>query len=196
MLSENWNIVGAILIFFGAGQYLLQTLKGEAQPNRVSWLIWTIAPLIAFFSEIKQGVGLQSLLTFMVGFMPLLILLASFVNKKAYWKISRFDLFCGGLAVVGLILWQVTKVGNIAILFSVLADLIAGVPTIAKSFTYPESEEWPVYAAVIVAAILTLLTIRQWNFETYAFPIEQLALCLLLTTLIIKPNLLQAKKGN
>jgi len=86
MLSENWNIVGAILIFFGAGQYLLQTLKGEAQPNRVSWLIWTIAPLIAFFSEIKQGVGLQSLLTFMVGFMPLLILLASFVNKKAYWK--------------------------------------------------------------------------------------------------------------
>ncbi len=189
MLNESWIIVGAILIFFGAGQYLLQTLKGEAQPNRVSWLIWTIAPLIAFAAEIKQGVGLQSLLTFMVGFMPLMILLASFVNKKAYWKISRFDLFCGALAIIGLILWQVTKIGNIAILFSVLADLIAGLPTIVKSFTHPESEEWPVYAAVIINATLTLLTIKHWNFETYAFPIEQLGLCALLTALIVRPKL-------
>lgn len=188
MINEKWAIVGAVLIFFGAGQYLIQTLKGEAQPNRVSWLIWTIAPLIAFFAEIKQGVGLQSLLTFMVGFMPLLILLASFVNKKAYWKISRFDLCCGGLAIVGLILWQITKVGNIAIAFSLAADVIAGIPTITKSITHPESEEWPVYGAVIISAVLTLLTIKMWNFQTYGFPIEQLVLCAVLTILIVRPK--------
>jgi len=46
--------------------------------------------LIAFKAQIKEGVGIhQALLTFMVGFIPLIIFIASFINKKAYWKIGK-----------------------------------------------------------------------------------------------------------
>ena len=81
-----------------------------------------VAAFTVFAAEIKQGVGIESLIPFISGLFPLLIFLSSFVNKKAYWKITKFDVGCGLLSVLGLILWQVTKVGNIAIAFGILAD--------------------------------------------------------------------------
>ena len=171
MINENFIIVGTIILFFGSASYLIDTVKGKIKPNRVSWLLWTIAPLIAFAAEIKQGVGLQSLTTFMVGFLPLLIFLSSFVNKKAYWKLGRLDIICGILSVIGLILWAITRVGNIAIFFSILADGLAALPTIVKSYKEPETENYLVYLAALIASAITLLTIKDWKLEQFGFPL-------------------------
>jgi hypothetical protein len=171
MLDEKFVILGAIFSFFGGSSYLIDTLRGKTKPNKVTWFIWTLAPLIAFTAEIKQGVGLQSLMTFMVGFMPLLIFLASFVNRKAVWEIGQLDIVCGFLSIMGLILWQITHVGNVAIAFSVLSDGLAGVPTIVKAYKFPETENYKVFLMAGLNALITLLTIDVWNFEHYGFPV-------------------------
>jgi hypothetical protein len=189
MINQNFVIVGAIISTVGGLSYLIDTLKGKVKPNRVSYLLWSIAPLIAFVAEIKQGVGLQSLMTFTVGFLPFTVFVASFVNKNAEWKLTYFDGTCGALSLVGLVLWYITKSGNIAIFFSIIADFLAAVPTIVKSFSYPETESaWPYFTATISAA-LTLLTIQVWNFANYAFPAY-----ILLVTLVIS-SLVQFKLG-
>lgn len=146
--------------------------------------MWALAPMIAFSAEISQGVGLQSLMTFMVGFGPLLVFLASFVNKNAYWKISRLDLACGSLSILGLVLWKITSIGNLAILFAVIADGLASVPTVIKSWQVPETESSTIFLLSGVNALITLLTIRTWNFEHWAFPIYILAIDALLYILI------------
>jgi hypothetical protein len=189
MINQNFVIVGAIIAAVGTLSYLIDTLKGKVKPNRVSFLLWSLAPLIAFFAEIKQGVGIQALMTFVVGFLPLTIFFASFVNKKAGWKLTRFDLICGALSLVGLILWYITKSGNIAIIFSILADALAALPTVVKSFNYPETESaWPYFASTI-SGILTLLTVQVWNLATVGFP-----LYITLITLVIF-SLVQFKLG-
>jgi hypothetical protein len=165
MINENFIYVGVLLTSIATISYLIDTLKGKVKPNRVSFFLWALAPMIAFFSEIKQGVGIQSLLTFFVGFWSVVIFLASFANKKAYWQITRFDIVCGVLSLFGLILWLVTKVGNVAIIFSIMADGLAALPTIRKSFHFPETENvWPYFAGVIYSAI-TLLTIKNWKLR-------------------------------
>jgi len=111
MLDEKFVILGSIIFFIGGISYLIDTLRGKARPNKVTWFLWSTVPMIAFVAEIKQGVGIQSLMTFMLGFSPILIFLASFVNKKSGWKIGKFDIICGSLSVIGLILWQITKAG-------------------------------------------------------------------------------------
>ncbi len=73
MINENFVILGVVIGFIGSLSYLLSTIKGKTKPNRVTWFLWAIAPLIAFAAEIKEGVGIQSLMTFSVGFGPLLI---------------------------------------------------------------------------------------------------------------------------
>jgi hypothetical protein len=189
MINQNFVILGAIIAAAGSLSYLIDTLKGKVKPNRVSFLLWSLAPLIAFFAEIKQGVGIQALMTFVVGFLPLTIFIASFVNKKAEWKLTRFDLMCGALSIVGLVLWYITKSGNIAIIFSILADGLAALPTVVKSFNYPETESaWPYFASTI-SAILTLLTVKVWNLANIGFP-----LYIILITLVIF-SLVQFKLG-
>jgi hypothetical protein len=184
MINKNFVILGAILSLIGGISYLLDTIRGKTKPNRVSWLLWALAPMIAFSAELKQGVGLQSLMTFMVGFNPLLIFLASFVNRKAKWKLAKLDLVCGALSVIGIILWRTTGSGNLAIFFSIVADALAGVPTIIKSYLEPGTESYKVFMFGAIIAGITLLAIDNWSFANWGFPLYILAICLLLVVLI------------
>ena len=184
MLNPNFVIVGTLIGAIGSLAYLIDTVKGKVKPNRVSFLLWSIAPLIAFAAQFKQGVGLESLMTFSTGFLPLTTFTASFVNKKAEWKLTRFDLICGALSVVGLILWLITKIGNVAIFFSIVADGLAGVPTIVKAYKYPDTEmAWP-WLATVIGVILTLLTINGWTFANSGFIIYILILDSLIFSLV------------
>jgi hypothetical protein len=190
MLSQNFVIVGTLVSAIGSLAYLVDTVKGRIKPNRVSFLLWSIAPLIAFAAQVKQGVGLEALMTFSTGFLPLMVFIASFVNKNAEWKLTMFDLLCGILSVLGLMLWLITKVGNVAICFSIVADGLAAVPTIVKAYKYPETElAWP-WIATSFGVVLTLLTIEGLTFANSGFIIY----IFLVDTLIF--SLVQFKIGN
>lgn len=184
MLNENFVILGAVIAAVGGLSYLVDTIYGKVKPNRVTFFLWTLAPFVAFAAEIKQGVGIQSLMTFMVGFTPLLIFLASFVNKKSEWKLGRFDFTCGALSLIGLLLWYLTKVENVAIMSSILADGLAALPTVVKSYYYPKTENGWAYLATAISALLTLLTIKTWNFAHYGFPAFTLIVTLIIFTLV------------
>ena len=170
MIDEKFVFVAVAFILFGDFTYLIYTIKGKVKPNRVTWFLWGLAPLIAFAAQLKQGVGISSLATFAFGTIPLLIFLGSFLNKKAYWQITTFDLICGALSIVGLTLWGITQVGNLAILFAIASDGLAAVPTIVKSYKAPETEKYQVYLFNGLGAAVTLFTIKQWDFAHYAFP--------------------------
>ncbi|MCX6794222.1 MAG: hypothetical protein NTY06_03935 [Candidatus Gottesmanbacteria bacterium] len=183
MINQNFVIVGFILNLIGGASYFIDTIKGKIQPNRVTWFLWGLAPLIAFAAEVQEGVGLQSLMTLGVGLTPVFIFIASFYNKKSVWKLKPFDFLCGALSLVGLLLWYLTKIGTIAIVFSIIADAMASIPTIVKSYTTPKSENYVEYLFAFFSAALTVLTIRTWNFATYGFPIYMIlinALCFVL----------------
>jgi hypothetical protein len=135
----------------------------------VTWLLWGIAPLVAFAAQLSQGVGIKALTTFIVGFMPATIFIGSFVNKDAEWRLSRFDLVCGTLSIMGLLLWAVTSDGNVAILFAILADALAAVPTLIKAYAHPETESDTLFWFGVVNAGIGLLIIDSWRFENYAF---------------------------
>lgn len=171
MLHPNFVILGALVNLLGGISYIKDTLKGKIQPNRVSWGLWGLAVMVAFAAEVSEGVGIQSLTTFMVGFVPILIFFASFANKKAYWKLTKFDLICGLLSGLGIVLWYATKEGSVAIVFSIIADLMAGVPTLIKAYYHPESENWIEFLGSFISVIILMLTITNWSFEYYAFPL-------------------------
>lgn len=188
MIDDHFVIFGAMLNLIGSGTYAIATLKGNTKPNRVTWFLWALAPLIAFAASVKDGVGLPSLMTFMVGFGPLLIFLSSFVNRKAFWQITKLDIICGVVSVLALLLWLVTGSGFLAILFSIIADLIAGIPTLIKSYRAPETENYSVFLFGSISAAITLLAIDKWEFSYYGFPVYILAICFTLFILIKFPR--------
>jgi len=188
MLDPRFVIFGAAISLIGIGVYAIDTLRGRVKPNRVSWVLWAVAPLIAFASELASGVGWQALTTLAPGVGPLLVLIASAFNRRSYWQITRFDLTCGGLSVLALALWAATGSGNLAILFSILADGLASVPTLIKSCREPATESYWPYLATAVNGAIALLTITRWQFSEYAFPAYLVLMFTTISALIMLPN--------
>jgi hypothetical protein len=195
VINQNFVFLGAFIFFFGSIGYFIETLQGKVKPNKVTWFLWSLAPFIAFFAEISQGVGIQSLLIFMFGFIPLTIFFASFVNKKSYWKISKTDILCGSLSVIGIILWKITSVGNIAIIFSIISDLLASLPTIIKAYKNPETENSTLFFANAFSATITLLTVKTWVFQEYGF-VSYIFLDSLLIAILVKFKIGKIAKNN
>jgi uncharacterized membrane protein len=163
-------IVGAAINLLGGLYYVKDTLSGKAKPNRVSWLMWSIAPLIATAASLVAGVTWAVLPTFMAGFIPLLVLITSFASKDAYWKLERFDYFCGLFSLLALILWAVTKNPSIAIIFAIVADALAAMPTVVKGWKHPETESKSAYIGGLISALTAFVVITTWTFPEYAFP--------------------------
>lgn len=163
--------LGAAVQLIGIWSYIKDTVRGDAKPNRVSWLLWSIAPLIGTAAAISDGVSWAVLPVFMSGFGPLLVFIASFVNKNSYWKLEKFDYWCGALSLIALVLWWVTKIPEVAILFAILSDGLAAVPTIIKAWKYPETENAGPFTAGLFNSLTSFAAVKMWNFSNIAFPI-------------------------
>ena len=190
MIDRHFAILGAVIAVTGSAGYALDTLRGRTQPNRISWSLWALAPLIAFAAELSEHVGLKSLLTFAVGLGPALVLAASFVDARAYARVTTLDIICGVLALAALAMWALTGRGNVAIGFSILTDLLAAIPTLEKARRAPASESPKAFIGGAVGATLTLLTIRSqdWMFANFGFALYILAIDATLLVLILRPR--------
>jgi hypothetical protein len=184
VIDVHFVILGAVFSAVGSTSYIVQTVRGRTQPNRVTWFMWAAAPLLAFTVEIQYGVGLRSLMTFMVGISPLAVFVASFVNRSSQWRIGPFDYACGALSAGGTIGWLVTRTGLVALGASIAADLVAGVPTLVKAWRHPETETSGVYIGATANAGITLLTVRHLTTAVVAFPFYILSIGIVLVALV------------
>ncbi len=162
--------VGMAVQLIGISSYLKETLAGKTKPNRVTWIMWAIAPLIGTAAALSSGVRLAVIPVFMAGFGPLMVVIASFISKKSYWKLVSFDYLCGIFSIFALILWILTKDPLIAIIFSILSDGFAAIPTIIKSWKHPETETVYAYMAGTFSVLTGLFAIKNWSVSEYAFP--------------------------
>ncbi|OQA43848.1 MAG: hypothetical protein BWY48_00377 [Parcubacteria group bacterium ADurb.Bin305] len=178
-------LVGAVIQFGGTLSYLKDTIQGRAKPNRVTWLLWTIAPLIATVAALTEGVKWSVLPVFMAGFCPLLVFIASFVNKNAYWKLGILDYWCGFWAILALILWGITKNPTLAVIFSIVSDGCAALPALIKAWQHPETETIAVYATALVSALTSFAAVKTWKLIEIAFPLYLMAANSLIIILIL-----------
>lgn len=169
MLPDYCAIIGAIIGALGGFYYLYETIGGKAQPNRVTWLLWGIFPMVIFVAQRAQGVESVSWASFAAGFTPLLVVVASFFNKKAYWKSEPRDYYLMAAAIVGIMLWAITHQPNLALLFSLLADVLASIPTLIKTYRHPHSESWIAYAVSALGFGISLLSVQTYRFENTPF---------------------------
>lgn len=197
MLDPHFAILGALVTLVGSCTYALDTLRGRTTPNRISWAMWTLAPMVAFAAQLAEHAGLASLLTFAIGFGPGLVLLASFADPGAYSRLTGFDLACGVGSMVALVAWAVTGTGDVAITLSIASDFLAAIPTILKSHRDPDSESASAFVAGATGSVITLLSIPPHSFgvATAAFPAYIAADGTLITCLILLGRRRLARTG-
>ncbi|HEV7702582.1 MAG TPA: hypothetical protein VGO63_04045 [Candidatus Paceibacterota bacterium] len=107
----------------------------------------------------------------MAGLMGVFGFSAGIIKSSGYWKISKLDIACGVSASLALILWIYTRNTDISIIFAILTDAFAYIPTLIKSWKYPETESASGYLPGIFNNTLGLLIIKNWDFSIYSFSI-------------------------
>ncbi len=169
MLPEKIIFLAVLLNLVGQLWYIRSIIRRHAKPNLVSWFMWMLAPLIGVFFQLKADVGLSVLPIFMAGFGSFTVILVALFTKNAIWKINSFDLLCGAISLFALVLYILTHNLELSIIFAILSDTLAFVPTYIKSWKYPESESIAGYSWCIPANIIGLLVIKDWSFAIYSF---------------------------
>jgi hypothetical protein len=187
MSIEHIVFIGAFIQLIGGLVYVRDTLSGRNKPNRVTWFLWFLAPMIATAVALYDGVGWVVLPVFMTGFIPLLVFVASFFNKDSYWKLTKFDYYCGFFSVSALFFWLIIDDPVLAITAALLADGLAALPTLSKAWKFPETETISAYGATLFSVSLGLLTINAWMPSEYLFSVYLIILNLTMV-LIIKKN--------
>lgn len=190
MLPEKIIYIGLVIDLVGSFFYLKSIIYGSTKPNLISWFIWMLAPFIGAFFQIKAGAGLSVLPVFMAGVGPFFVIMLSIFNKNAYWKIAPFDMYCGFLSLLALMFYIFTRNLGISILFAIMSDCLAGIPTIIKSYKFPESETGSIYIAGIIMNIFGLLTITNWIFSIYSFSIYIILINLVILFALYRKKLL------
>ena len=163
MFPEQIIYIGVFINLIGEFFYLKGMFSGNTKPNLISWFIWMLAPFIGVFLQIKAGAGLSILPVFMAGFGPFLVIAFSLFKKNAYWKIESFDLLCGFFSLVALLIYVVTYNLGISILFAIISDGLAAIPTLIKSWKFPETETVAIFIVGAINSVFGLLIIKNWT---------------------------------
>ncbi|MBU0612298.1 hypothetical protein KKA39_01555 [Patescibacteria group bacterium] len=171
MLPENIIFIGVLINLICTIWYIRGIFRHGTRPNLISWFVWMLAPFVGVFLQLKAGAGLSSLSVLMAGVGPFLVIVFSIFKKNAFWKIQSFDLVCGFISIMALVLYIITNNLGISILFAILSDFLAYIPTFIKTWKYPETENSSIYIGGIIGNTLSLLIVRNWIFAIYSFPI-------------------------
>ena len=169
MLPENIIYLSVLISLIGPFFYVRSMLEGHTQPNLVSWSMWMLAPFIGVFFQIKAGAGLSIIPIFMAGLGPCIVIAVAIFTKKSFWKINAFDVYCGALSVIALIFYILTHNLGISVLFVILSDALAFVPTYVKAWYFPQTESSVIYICAVLSNIIGLLIIKNWIFTVYSF---------------------------
>ncbi len=197
-MEINWIIIITSLIStVGTWFYIKDTLLWKTKPNRINWLIWWMAPLIGVTATFVSEWFVWSMVpVFMAGFMPLMIVLASFVNKNSYWKLAKLDYICLALAILSIIGWTLTSSPLVAIILVVIVDLLWGSLMLKKMFQYPETENIYPFLAWILSNWSALYFVKNWKAEEYLFPLYLFSFCIVIVWLYFRKNLLNVFRKN
>ncbi len=141
--------------------------------------------MLAFVAMRYDGVSWAgSAMTLSVAVGPLMVLLASFVNKQSVWRITKRDYVCGAISLSGLLLWLFLRSAPLAIFIAIAAELFGFFPTLIKSWQHPESESYASALAAVTNAGITLLTITVWDVKHAAFSLYIFTAMMLMTVLV------------
>ena len=170
-----FGLMSAVLSTFAFLPYILDTLRGRTQPQRASWLIWSLLGSIAFVSQVFEGAshslwfaGIQVSGTIVIFLLSIARGVGGFVQAK-----DRLVLLA---AAAGLGIWYLTDTPAYALGISVTISMLGGLVTICKAFKSPDSETMTTWAVSFVAAICAILAVGQLDWVLLAYPVYLLIL--------------------
>jgi len=170
----DWHLIvgitSGVIQVIAVVPYIVSMFRGTTRPNIVTQILWTTLQTIALLAQFSAGASWSVIILIVLTFNTAIVTVLCFFGY-GYKKYGPLDFICFGLAILAIILWQVTKEPMVALALSIVADALASLPMIVKTYREPRSEPVFPWLITILASFLAAISTTKLDFANLAFPV-------------------------
>lgn len=168
-------------------RWMWKYLNGNTNPHQATWFVWAALQYVIFSSMREQGV---SSATTWIAFGYLLgsSMTALFLFWYGEKRWNALDISCGILAFVSLVLLYYANDPFWALVFALIADAIAAIPTIIGVTKNPRDESRLGWSIFSLGALINIFAIQTWNFQESGFTIYLIFVIGYITAQVWRPR--------
>jgi len=179
-----FGVASGILSLLAYIPYIVDTATRRIQPQRASWLIWSVLGSIALGSQIYEGASASLWFAgVQVSGTVLVFVLSIRVGSGKY--LTRIDYVILGIASVGLLLWYFTETAAYALTITISISLLGGIATAVKAYRDPESETLITWVIFLIASVLAIFSVGGTDLILLAYPLYLFTLYLVFVLAIL-----------
>ncbi len=167
-MTYDYHIVlGVVVVLMSAagyGSYFWSIFRGLTKPHPFTWLIFAVIDGTIFFAQTVSGGGPGAWVFGIAATMNAIIFLLSLTKGEK--RVTQIDWACLFFAIIGIILWWTTNNPLTAILCGVVADTLAKVPTLRKSYVRPFEESMILWGLDVFKYSFAILALTSFTLIT------------------------------
>lgn len=162
------GIIAVVIGFVSYIPYFKDIFYGQTRPHIFSWFIWALLEGTAFFAQLSKGGGAGAWVTGTTAVLCFTVFVVALrKGEKEFTYIDKLS-FAG--AILGLILWLITKNPLTAVVLVSGTDFLGFIPTFRKSYYKPHEETAKLYAMSVSKLVFALFALGSYNFTTVLYP--------------------------
>ncbi len=177
-------IVGSLLPIVSCTTYTIEILQGKVQPQRMTRFLLLVVTALTLSSLLgshdRSGMWL-ALMSFIQS-----ALLFALSLKKGMGGRDRLDFICFALCIAGLAGWYASGQSLVGLVLSIVADLVASLPSLVKTWRLPHTESLLFYGIDTVAGLLVLMA-GPYGWRSVLFPAYIVLANLVYVVAILRP---------
>lgn len=161
-MKELLSAVAVFLTFAAYVPYYRDILKGRTHPHVYSWSLWGLLTVLIVALQIKGGAGPATYITASAGLLCVGVVVLSIRSGKK--DITLSDTIVALLSLVAIGFWLIADQPVISMLLVIIADMLAFIPTVRKSWHKPHSETLSLYVTNTLRFGLGVLAVKEYTF--------------------------------
>lgn len=182
-MKEVIGVIAVVLTFIAYIPYYRDIRTGKTRPHVYSWSLWSLLTILLVALQIKGGAGPATWITAAAGLLCIGVVFFSLKNGKK--DITTSDTIVAILSLVAIGSWLLADQPEISISLVILADMLAFIPTVRKSYRDPHSETLSLYVTNAIRFTLALLAVETYNYLSTSWIIAWVIGNTLLSILLI-----------
>lgn len=182
-MKEIISIVAVVLTFVAYIPYYRDILKGKTHPHIYSWSLWGLLTVLLVALQVRGGAGLAVWVTAAAGLLCIGVVFLSLKNGKR--DITKSDTVVAFLSLAAIFFWLIVDQPIISIVLVIIADMLAFIPTVRKSYSQPYSETLSLYVTNAIRFGLALLAVDQYTFLSASWIIAWICGNVMLSILLV-----------
>jgi hypothetical protein len=169
-VRQLFTVLSGLTIAIAYIPFIRGTIQGWVIPNRATWTVWFVQDVLLASSAIMAGVGPAAVMPVIWGLGAAMVLILS-LTKGTRGAFTGLEKACLGLSGLGILLWATTGSARLALVASVSASCIGGVPTVVKAWVKPWTETMSGWLLLILGTVFSSLAIQGWTFDSGVLPV-------------------------